>query len=226
MGSKITDPPRVGQLNVRDTRLRRPACCCAGIILSFALLIAFCWFEAYPLAKAIMARPGPSDAALVDQAMVMPGAIVISPHRDLVEMGIIHAPTPVYTAGPAIAIHTRKQWCIWSLGHDATPIMGGTSQSEYGVEATIFGNWHGYPAAFADFKKCVQDENASFDSKTVGNALHISDMAFEAGSPMRFYFYTPELCVKMDLKSGEPLVRWHPRPNGTCYAEDAPRLMK
>jgi hypothetical protein len=114
------------------------------------------WFaDRYLVDKAIhkaeaAPRP-PSPEELVDRAWAIPGAIVLSPHRDLVEMGLYDVKSgwaEVHLLSPAIAVHSRKGWCVWPLGDfgvhvdgddDAVKSAGDTIQINPKIDSHIIG---------------------------------------------------------------------------------------
>lgn len=107
---------------------------------------------------------------LVDKAMALPGAIVISPHRDLTELGIVKKAldkndedTPIFVTSPTIAVHTGKGgWCLWELGADGSfrspygYIEEGLHYLEYNVVKET-GSYDGYQTAYDNFTKCVAE---------------------------------------------------------------------
>lgn len=90
----------------------------------------------------------------VDAAMYLPGAIVISPHRDLRDMGII-SPNypPYYTAGPAIGVPTKNGWCVWSLT-DFSVAGQYADESYFAYGADIFGSRGGYRDGYSKLVNC------------------------------------------------------------------------
>ena len=129
-------------------------------------------------------KPAPlTPGELVDKAMAMPGAIVLSPHRDLVEMGItssvavdsvtdeIYSPE-IHLCSPAIAIHTKKKWCVWELGAKCGFNLKGYihhAEDYVSIHGPLYenGSIDGYQAAFTVFQKCVSEGN-SVDIKASG----------------------------------------------------------
>lgn len=112
-----------------------------------------------------------SPGELVDLAMAVPGAIVLSPHRDLVEMGIVpitavseECSINIYVDSPSIAVKTRKHWCIWGLGmggwHSAYANCFGTGVTPVLSQFSDFNSYNGYQSAFDSFTKCVAEGNA------------------------------------------------------------------
>ena len=124
----------------------------------------------YVFSKIYDSHQEKSPGELVDLAMALPGAIVISPHRDLIEIGIQAEEidsggnhTPVYLTSPAIAVHTKKNWCIWELGWKGFFSYDRDFEKKGGHlffgNITEIGSAYGYQTAYDGFTKCVNDGN-------------------------------------------------------------------
>lgn len=123
-------------------------------------------FETKPERQAKELTPG----ELVDKAMEIPGAIVISPHRDLIEMGLAvitenpeQCDITLTTGSPAIAVHAKKKWCVWELGYEYA--LNYHYKEECGA-VKVWGNTNtfiisgsDYKLGFDAFKKCIDEGN-------------------------------------------------------------------
>lgn len=113
-----------------------------------------------------------SPGELIDKAWAIPGAILITPHRDLIEMGLVEVVTAhpeafdkckpmAHVISPTIAVPTKNGWCLWQLG-----LKGGHVNSR-GACAKIYLDFsditsvtseNGYQAAFDQFQKCIESK--------------------------------------------------------------------
>lgn len=104
----------------------------------------------------------PSPAELVDRAWSIPGAIVISPNRDLNTLGIVESSWDVRVSAPSIGVHTRSgRWCIWNLGRGWIHFP---DQADKGDKINLKDTWYvgdafGYQSAYDRFKECVDEGN-------------------------------------------------------------------
>lgn len=101
---------------------------------------------------------GPKDislAELVDSAMALSGAIVISPHRELSTIGDDFGESgTLKVAAPSIGVHTPNGWCVWSLGTNAV----GDFQNmvvDGAYHFSIFGSKSSYQSGYVNFMHCV-----------------------------------------------------------------------
>lgn len=142
-----------------------------------------------------------SPAELVDRAMALPRAIVISPHRDLVEMGIVklvdgeQGDIGFYTCGPAIGVPTKNRWCIWDLGmgcgmkirngqkHDylmneslllGSEVTVASHKGKFNANYTMIGSAVSYHTAYDAFTKCVAEGNVP-TVKSAGSLKKLPD---------------------------------------------------
>jgi hypothetical protein len=144
-----------------------------------AVLLAFILIGAGYAQKALQNPPTAAIASpgeLVDQAWAIPGAILLTPHRDLVEMGIYEVASgwaEIHLFSPTIAVSTRKGWCLWPLGKFGVHVNGGDvatnrwNGASIAISPTVFDHiagmvdsFHGYQSAFDRFKACVDEGSA------------------------------------------------------------------
>ena len=166
-----------------DRLIETGLCVGAAAVLATAL-----YFLIWPAVdRAFFAKPEEpklSDAALIDEAMKIPGAIVLSPHRDRRDFNI-YAVTgadlddsfSVKLCSPGIAVRTKKRWCVWVLGEcmykEGVPkdsavfgnsvIVHNPGHEEVSMDGKyteFFSSANGYPAAFNDFQQCITEGNA------------------------------------------------------------------
>jgi hypothetical protein len=144
----------------------------AHVVLALAgtaVVLSVAYFAVAELRKSV-APPEASPGALVDKAMSIPGAIVISPHRDLVEMGLATitgnpegCDFSLTTGSPAIAVHTKKKWCVWELGYTYLLVHHGLKNcggvSVVGNDNTFIGGGEHYKEGYEHLQKCVDEGN-------------------------------------------------------------------
>lgn len=102
---------------------------------------------------------------LVDKAMAMPGAIVLSPHREVRELlgvkgythltpyGILAEEVPEYLCSPAIAVHIGKRWCLWELGKACE--FNPKEAVEYPMTLEVVVSKNGYRESYHEFSDCI-----------------------------------------------------------------------
>lgn len=136
------------------------AVCITGGVLAFC---GSAFMYSYPVKES---PPG----ELIDKAMAIPGAIVISPHRDLVDMGLATVTGnpegcnfSLTTGSPAIAVHTKKRWCVWELGDTHLLTQHGLKTcggvNVYGNDNTFIGGGENYKEGYEHLQKCVEEGN-------------------------------------------------------------------
>lgn len=149
----------------------------AAIVVGWMFVVIGC-YEIYHYGSAAYyeyfpAKPDPlTPGELVDRAMKESGAIVISPHKDMRQvlgipeyrvvpgLNISTYNEYVHTAAPAIAVHTKHYWCIWSLGQHTGFDGNGNEMSAgfvQGGEYAIVSNGDGFQNGYDAFEKCIAE---------------------------------------------------------------------
>lgn len=163
--------------------------------------------------SSVKAELSPGD--LVDKAMAIPGAIVISPHRDLVEMGLAEirdnpeeCDLTLTTGSPAIAVHTKKRWCVWELGEGYLLVHHGLEHCNgvdvWGFDNTFIGGGRDYKLAYDSFTRCVAE-----------GAAYWPGMKADATPPRRFRVgdrLGNAVCTSVEQSTGFCL-HWSDLPN-------------
>ena len=136
-------------------------------ISGFALLLMVAITGA-KLHRYILQQPEADDVKvenpgeLVDKAMTIPGAVVLTPHRDLAEIGFTMA-SGARVGSPSIAVRTKKGFCVWELGNDYLIKIDSSSLATgdtlYHQDDQFISSHAGYQLAYDEFSRCVAEGN-------------------------------------------------------------------
>lgn len=157
----------------------RPVFFVPYVLMAGLVLLFFCFLFQHQHDASVQSTKQLTPGELVDKAMAIPGAIVISPHRDLVEMGLAEltnnpqgCPVSLTADAPSVAVHTRKNWCVWEFGsrqlldYHNKQHCDGVAFAGHGI--TFISSAIGYQKAYDLFRKCVDDGNGE-EFKTIVN---------------------------------------------------------
>lgn len=163
------------------------------VIATWGVLLGYVTYENH-FAKYFEKAAEKSPGELVDLAMQIPGSIVISPHRDLVSLGIEtieikpeYGDLKIYLKSPAIGVHTKQYWCIWELGNTAAALdvkgdwIGHVGVSGHGTHLINSHN-QAFQASYDSFTKCVEEGNAPVWHK-VGKIVPCEELNSCDGKP-------------------------------------------